>query len=104
MPIGKDIVGVYPRPSGTTDILQLTCVIIPKRYTQDADRIKLLEEFKRAVVNYAISEYWAGRGAANDGKIHINRYFEILGVRDGHPKYAERPSHLETKNDFSGST
>ncbi len=102
--IGKDIIGVYPRPSGETDILQLTCVVIPKRYKQDADRIKLLEMYKRAVVDYAISEYWASRGSANDAKIHLARYLEVLGMRENHPKYAERPSHLETKNDFSRTT
>lgn len=100
-PIGKDILGVYPRPSGTTDILDLTCVIIPRRYTDDADRIKLLEIFKRAVVNYAVSEYWASRGAANDGRIHFNRYLEILGMRETNPSYAENIPTLETKNGIS---
>lgn len=98
VPIGKDVLCVYPRPSGSTDIIDLTCVMIPKRYAADTDRVKLLDMFQRAVVNYAVSEYWASRGSANDGRIQFERYLDIVGMREAHPIAAERPR--EQKNDI----
>lgn len=95
--IGKDIIGLHPIPSGTTDALELTLVAIPERYSGGADRVKLREAFKWAAVHYAVSEYYAGRGDAQSAMIHLNRYLEKLNIQTMHPKSAERQPFYRTK-------
>lgn len=77
---GLDVVGVYPKPSASSDALELKCVVIPGRYTEDVDRVKLRETYKHAVVHYAVSEYYASRGAANEAKSHMAKYMQSVGL------------------------
>lgn len=95
IPIGQDIIVFYPRPSSTTDVVDLSCAVIPAAYTMASDRIKLLGAFKRATVHYAVSEYWASRGSALDAKFHFDKYINILGIRDIHPQQAEYVPQLK---------
>ena len=78
--VGHEIIGFYPKPSSTTDIIELTCAIIPDKYTKDIDRIKVRGTFQWAIVNYAVSEYWAGRGDAKEAEKHFDIYMDNLGV------------------------
>ena len=78
--IGLDVVGFAYKPSATTDVIELTCTVIPDKYTKDIDRIKIRDTFQWAVINYAVSEYWAGRGDANEATKHFEMYMDNLGV------------------------
>lgn len=87
--VGYNIVGVTPAPSASTDVLELTCVMIPERYASDDDRIKLRESFKKATVHYAVSEYYASRGDAKEATAHFKRYVDVLPI--SYPEAAEKP-------------
>lgn len=86
MQIGLDILGVSPRPSATDDVLSLTCVVIPSRLETDKDRVAVRNDFKRAVVRYAVAEYWAGRGDAKSAAMSFQEYREMLGMRRDKPR------------------
>lgn len=87
MQVGANVIGFYPRPTG--GFVDLTIVRIPKAYTSDVDRIMLREAYERSVVHYAVSEYWASRGDAQEAMTHINQYLSILGVREQYNVPAE---------------
>ena len=78
--IGMNVVGFAPKPASTSDIVELTCVVIPAFYTKDVDRIKVRDTFQWAIINYAVSEYWAGRGDANEALKHFEDYMDNLGI------------------------
>lgn len=90
MHVGHRYLGVYRRPSANGDVLEVTCVCIPKAYTADTDPIKVREAFRRAVVDYAVSEYYASRGDANRATEYLNLYLEAVGLTSLHPQQAER--------------
>ena len=83
--IGADIVGVYRRPTGTTEVLRLDVVMTPARYTTDTERVRVRREFEVAVINYAVSEYYASRGDAKQAMEWFGRYLEITGLADAQP-------------------
>jgi len=88
--VGLDVVGFYPRPSGNSDIIEIHAVTIPRRYTNEKDRIKLRDSWKWAVVHYAVGEYYAGRGDAMEAKMHHDKYLDLLGIREVQPEQNER--------------
>ena len=83
--VGMNIIGIYPRTQANSDVIQFQCVVIPDRYTSDTDRIKLRDEYKWAVVHYAVSEYYAGRGDKPRAMEHFNIYLDRLGLREQNP-------------------
>lgn len=80
-PIGYDVVGVWPAPGGNSDVVELTIVEIPAEYTTSAERIKIRDQFEYALVHYAVAEFWASRGDANEAQQHFRRYVDVLGLR-----------------------
>lgn len=96
-PVGVDVLGIAPRPSGTSDLLELTMVLIPARYTSGTDRVKLRDDFKWAAVHYAVSEYYAGRGDAKSAIDHHKRYLDQLGLQKLYSKNAERAPFYRTQ-------
>ena len=87
--IGKDVLGIYPRPSATSGILELTMVVIPAKYSSGLDRVFLRDAFKWGAVHYAVSEFWASRGDARSAMDHHRKYLEHLGLQSLYPKSAE---------------
>lgn len=96
LPIGMDAIGVYPKPSGSNEMLELTVVEIPFGYTTDRDRVKLRDSFQYAVVNYAVSEYWASRGDAAEAQKHMSLYMDALGLRQMYTQQAESSRSFRT--------
>ena len=80
-PIGSDTVCVYPKPSASSDILELTVVEIPLEYADDNAKIKLKSDFHFAVIHFAVSEYWASRGDAAEAQSHYEMYLDGAGLR-----------------------
>jgi len=80
------VVGVHPKPSSSSGVLHLNCVVIPDPYTNDADRVKLLDAYRWAAVNYAVSEYYASRGDAREANTHWQAYVDALGNNLSYPK------------------
>jgi hypothetical protein len=96
-PIGKDVICVHPAPSASTDLLEITMVVVPDRYTLDTDRVKLRDSFKWAAVNYAVSEYWASRGDAKSAVRHHTAYISLLGIQELYPETQERKWYQKTE-------
>lgn len=89
IPVSDDIICVYPRPSGD-DILEIECVIIPERYSDDKDKINLRSDFEWASVHYAVSEFWASRGDAKTALESFRKYLSALNLTDIHHLAQER--------------
>lgn len=90
LPIGQDIIGFYPKPPSSADVMELTLVEIPSAYSSDRDRVKLRDAFKYATVHYAVAEYWASRGDAAEANSHIQLYLEAMGLRKDYIQQTER--------------
>ena len=88
--IGYQYLGINYKPSASNWILELDCVVIPKNYTADTDPWKIREPFERAVIQFAVSEYFASRGDANRAMEYINRSLETAGLKKLNPIMAER--------------
>lgn len=84
LPTGFNVIGFIPKPAAA-EIVELTCVVIPGRYSSDADRIKLRDEFKWAAVHFAVGEYYASRGDAQQAMYHHNNYLDRLGIQQIYP-------------------
>jgi hypothetical protein len=82
---------LYPKPSGSSDALEITFVEIPKAYESGDDRVKLKSDFEDAAVHYAISEYWASRGDAVEAKKFWVLYLKALGIRN---QYTSTPHYV----------
>jgi hypothetical protein len=99
IPVGQDVFGVYPKPSASSDVLEITLVEIPSTYTSDADRIKLRDSFKYAVVNYAVADFWASRGDSSEAQKHFQMYLDALGLRQDYNLQAERMNQAQTRKE-----
>lgn len=82
-PLGGDIVGVHPKPSASSDLLELTIVEVPAAYAA-GERVKVRDSFQYALVNYAVAEYWASRGDAAEAQKHMALYLDALGLKEAH--------------------
>jgi len=94
--IGTDIIALYPKPSGSTDVLELTIVEVPNAYEQDTDRIKLKKNFHYAAVYFAVSEYWASRGEVREATKAWFQYLDALGLRDRFTVAPHDPERFQT--------
>ncbi len=88
--IGYQYIGVYFKPSASDTILELDCVVIPKPYVTDTDPVKLRENFERAAVQFAVSEYHASRGDATRAMEFLNKSLETAGLKRLNPQMNER--------------
>ena len=89
---GFDFIGFYPMPSEEGKVLEITMACIPKPYLTDTDPIKVREQFQRALVQYAVGEFFASRGDAKRAQEFFDRYMETAGVMEFTPDYAEMKS------------
>jgi hypothetical protein len=104
-PIGTDIIGVFPKPASSDLIIELTCVIIPERYTIEIPTVKLKDSFQWAAVHFAVGEYYASRGDAKQALYHHGQYMEKLGIQSIYPLSTERKwSYKTTKEPQPKST
>jgi len=88
--IGFDEIGLDRAPTSDTDILEIDCVMIPDRYEDGTDRVKLREEYQWAAVHYAVGEFWAGRGDAKEALSHWMEYVAHIGIQELYPETSER--------------
>jgi hypothetical protein len=94
-PVGRDVIGFYPKPSADGNVIELTIVEIPAAYESGEDRVKLRESFQYAAVHFAVAEYWATRGDSAEAQSHMVKYLDALGLsRDylpliGQPRFAQ---------------
>jgi hypothetical protein len=95
--VGMDIVGFYPKPSASSNMVELTLVEIPAPYTSERDRLKLRDSFQYAAVNYAVAEFWASRGDAFEAMKHMQLYAGALGLKTGYDQQPERQSAFRTQ-------
>jgi hypothetical protein len=78
--VGINKIGLYRRPSTSGGVLELKCVCIPKPYEEDTDIVKLRENYRRASVFYAVSEFYASRGDAVKAKDFLDQYLETANL------------------------
>ncbi|MHB8123107.1 MAG: hypothetical protein ACYDG4_13235 [Desulfuromonadaceae bacterium] len=86
----------WPTPSAQC-VAELTCVVVPERYVDDTDRLKIKAMFNEAAVNYAVGEYYASTGDAKQAVDHHKRYLDILGVHGFYPDSYERQWSFRTE-------
>lgn len=96
LPIGQDVIGFYPKPSSDSDVVELDMVEIPSVYTADTDLIKVRNSYKYATVNYAVSEFWASRGDANEAQNYMQMYRDALGLNMKYAPQNEAPWKNQT--------
>jgi hypothetical protein len=99
IPIGQDVIGFYPAPSGSSDVIEIKLVEIPSTYESARDRIKLRDAFQFACVNYAVAEFWASRGDAEEATAHMQRYLDALNLRQDYMQQAEQVRGTSTHKD-----
>jgi len=102
-PIGNNVLGLYPKPTASSDILEVDMVVIPFPYTNDNYRVKLRDEFHFGLVNFAVSEYFAGTGDAKRASEHYAAYARIVGLRRAYPSANERILTYDTAKMVSES-
>lgn len=99
MHIGEDVIGFYRKPSASSGEIEITLVEIPSPYESGEDRVKLRDSFKFAAVNYAVGEFWATRGDAEQAARFGNLYLDALGVRDRYTIQGERVPRASTNKE-----
>jgi len=102
-PVGNDVIGLSPKPTASSDILELDMAVVPYPYTNDSYRIKLRDEFHFGVVNFAVSEYFASTGDAKRAADHYTLYANILNLRKRYPQANERILQSDTAKMLSES-
>ena len=95
-PVGKDLCGVYPKPAATEDVLELTLVEIPAAYESGEDRIKLRTAFEYAAVHFAVGEFWATRGDAQEATKHHAIYLSALGMEQDYAPQIGQTQFVQT--------
>lgn len=90
VPIGYDLVCLHPVPSSDADSVVFSCAVIPGRYATDSERVRVRDNYRWAVVHYAVSEYHASRGDAQQAMRHHADYVRLAGFSQLYPKTAER--------------
>ena len=98
-PIGVNVIGVYPKPSATSDIAEVSAMVIPAPYTNDKQKIRLRKSFEWSVINYAVSEYWSSRGDVATARKHFEIYLNTLGLRTGFKTSKQRIHQMRTQKD-----
>lgn len=98
LPLGKDIIGFYPKPASNGDVMQVTLVEVPTPYTDAADRVKVRDQMQYAVVHYAVADYWATRGDAMEAQTHLGLYLDALGLRQDWTA-GRSPARLQTEKE-----
>jgi len=88
--VGENILGIHPAPTASTDMLEIKAVVVPFRYEEDIDRVKLRDQFKWAAVHYAVGEYYASRGDAKRALNFHKAYMKGLGLNEQYPWSAEK--------------
>lgn len=96
-PVGKDVVGFYPKPPVDGNVIELTLVEIPDAYQSGADRVKLRESFQYAAVNFAVAEYWATRGDAAEAQSYMTKYLDALGLSKDYQPLIGQQRSLQTQ-------
>lgn len=94
--IGTDIVGFYRKPSSSSDVVEMECVVIPAPYTSDAERVKIRQSYERYVVQYAVSEYYASRGDAMEAERNFATYIKGAGLADKYSLFQDRATRFQT--------
>ena len=102
--LGTGVIGIHPAPSSTTDMADITAVIIPENYKTDTERVQLRNDFKWGAINYAVSEYYASRGDARSATKHFFRYAELLGLSDLYPAMNDRVWSFKSSKEPSTDT
>ena len=99
MPVGQEMIGFYPKPSGSTNVMELTIVEIPTAYATDRDRIKLKSSFRYATVHYAVGEFWASRGDAGEAQKHMAMYLDALGLKQTYMPMIEQSRGFQSRKE-----
>lgn len=94
--LGDDLIGLYKKPSASSNALEITLVEIPAEYETSTERIHLRDSFQHAAVLFAVGEYWASRGDVIQAKSFGVRYLEALGLRERYMPNAQDVSMLST--------
>lgn len=101
--VGENIFGIHPAPTSSSGQIEINSVVIPDRYQEDIDRVKLRESFKWATVHFAVGEYYASRGDAKQAMSHHTKYLKQLGISSLYPDFAEKVYQYKTHKTPGGA-
>jgi len=88
--IGHDVIGFYRKPSASSDVVDITSIVIPTPYENEDEKIKLRKSYERTIINYAVSEYYAGRGDAIQATNNFGIYLNGVSLDDQYSLFQER--------------
>lgn len=77
--LGKDLIGIFRKPSSSSDVLEVNAVVIPGPYLS-GERVKLKNQYHWAAVHYAVGEFWASRGDASEAERYMGLYQASIGL------------------------
>jgi len=98
-PVGHDTICVYPKPSAVGDVLEIEVVEIPLEYSSSSSKIKLKKDFQSAAVSFAVSEFWASRGDADEAQRHYDLYLDAAGLRGMYDQSQQHQSRFRTNKE-----
>lgn len=90
------MIGIHPAPSSSDDMLEITAVVVPDRYSLGTSRLKIRDQFKWAITYYVVSEYYASRGAARQARYHFDMYLDKMGMLHKYPAYGDKVHQYQT--------
>lgn len=92
--VGANVIGIYMKPSASGTVIECDCVCIPKEYTENTDDIKIRTLFQRAVVQYAVGEFYASRGDAVRATQYFNNYLEVAVLKKLQPESQDTQTRM----------
>lgn len=95
--VGHDVIGFFRKPASTSQVVEITAVVVPGPYESDGEQIKLRQSYHDAAVHYALAEYWAGRGDANEADRVMGYYLQSVGLIEKRQLAADRSYQSKTE-------
>lgn len=102
-PIGLDVIGFYPRPSSSTDAVEVVGMLIPKPYDDEDAEIKVRREYRWALTYFAMAEFYASRGDADSAEQFRQRYLSFGPLRGKYQESKEREFRYRSQKEPWGT-
>ena len=95
--LGKNYLGIYPCFESDGYRLELRVMTLPKRYTNDDNKLKVKSDFQTALSNYAAGEYFLSRGDAEKALHNFALYGKFTGQYGIKSKIGDRSFSLKSQ-------
>ena len=79
--VGTEVLGLWPKPDSSNGLLDVMAKIVPKKYDNSLDRVRIRDQFKWGAVYYAVGEFYASRGDLELATKWHNEYLKQVGIQ-----------------------